>query len=267
LGTNSKISWTDHTFNPWIGCTNVSPGCDNCYAEELMDKRYGRVQWGPHGTRVRTSPTNWKLPLKWAREAVGRPRVFCASLADILDNQASQEWRADLWDLVRATPQLDWLFLTKRPQNFSMMAPSAWWRDGCPPNVWWGISVENQEELVRRGHWLNQIEARVKFWSCEPLLGPLDTSLYPPPYRDGCPDVDWVICGGESGPKSRLMQPEWARVLRNEVQAAGAAFFFKQTGSKTWGGLRRGKGDDPAHWPPDLKVQDFPEPREWPWAV
>src|SRR6266851_4815308 len=102
---NSKIEWTDHTFNPWIGCQKVSPGCDHCYAEFLMDHRYGRVKWGPHGERKRTSEANWKLPRRWAKHTSGhRPRVFCASLADWLDNKVPREWRSDLGHLIEDTP-------------------------------------------------------------------------------------------------------------------------------------------------------------------
>jgi protein gp37 len=118
MAENSKIEWCDHTFNPWIGCQKVSPGCDHCYAEAMMDKRYGRVQWGPHGERKRTSEDNWKKPLAWAKRANGhRPRVFCASLADWLDNRVPLQWRSDLGRLIEATPELDWLLLTKRPEN------------------------------------------------------------------------------------------------------------------------------------------------------
>ena len=124
MAENSNIEWCDHTFNPWIGCQKVSPGCDHCYAEAMMDKRYGRVQWGPHGERVRTSQNNWNMPLRWAKKANGhRPRVFCASLADWLDNRAPREWRSDLGRVIEATPELDWLLLTKRPENYEKLAP------------------------------------------------------------------------------------------------------------------------------------------------
>src|ERR1700747_3757056 len=141
MAENSEISWTDSTFNPWIGCQKVSAGCDRCYAETLMDARYHRVQWGPHGQRVRTSAANWKLPLRWAKKArealedfdIGmltmrpsRPRVFCASLADVFDNQAPEGARADLWGLIEDTPELDWLLLTKRPENILEMIPPKW---------------------------------------------------------------------------------------------------------------------------------------------
>ena len=130
---NSKLEWTDHTFNPWIGCQHVSPGCDHCYAEAMMDHQYGKVEWGPRGERKRTSEAYWKNPVKWnatarafKREHGHRPRVFCASLADVFDNQVSPEWRRDLFALIRECKRLDWLMLTKRPQNITKMLPPDW---------------------------------------------------------------------------------------------------------------------------------------------
>lgn len=128
MGENSTIEWTDHTFNPWVGCQKVSPGCDHCYAEG-WSKRSGMVQWGPHGERKRTSEANWRKPIKWAK-AVGpgdkRPRVFCASLADVFDNRVPTQWRAELFNLIESTPGLDWLLLTKRPENIRKMLPDDW---------------------------------------------------------------------------------------------------------------------------------------------
>jgi protein gp37 len=156
---NSKIEWTDNTFNPWIGCQKVSPGCDHCYAEAMMDHRYGKVQWGPHGERKRTSEENWKKPLRWERQASEsgrRIRVFCASLADIWDNKVPRDWRADLFGLISETPNLDWLLLTKRPSNIERMVDKAisnmksWpW-----PNVWLGTTAEDQEHYDQRGPFL-----------------------------------------------------------------------------------------------------------------
>src|SRR4051812_42414847 len=123
---NTRIEWGDHTFNPWMGCQKVSPGWDRCYAENMMDLRYHKVQWGPHGERKRTSELNWKKPLKWepqARASGRRFRVFCASLADVWDNQVPSEWRTELFELICKTPQLDWLLLTKRPENIAKMLP------------------------------------------------------------------------------------------------------------------------------------------------
>ena len=157
------IAWTDSTFNPWIGCTKVGPGCDNCYAEALMDKRWKRVQWGSGQPRERTSAANWKQPLLWEREHEAfmlmhgrRRRVFCASLADVFDNEAPPQWRGELWALVKATPHLDWLILTKRVGNVQSMAPA----DGLPPNVWLGATMVNQK--------------------VEPCPGTLSTPMSPP---------------------------------------------------------------------------------------
>lgn len=175
MAENSKIEWTDHTFNPWIGCTKVSPGCDNCYAEARMDHRLKQVQWGPHGERKRTSAAYWRAPMAWDRKAAAagvRHRVFCASLADLFDNAVPSEWRADLFDLIKATPNLDWLLLTKRPQNIAKYLPSDW--DSGYPNVWLGTSVENQTEADRRIPELLNVPAVVRFLSMEPLLGPVD---------------------------------------------------------------------------------------------
>ena len=125
MAENSKIEWTDHTFNPWMGCMKVGPGCDGCYAENLMDHRYGRVRWGAGEPRVRTSTANWRKPVQWNRDASGRdgdrPFVFCASLADVFDNEVDPLWRADLFALIDATPNLVWLLLTKRIGNVMKM--------------------------------------------------------------------------------------------------------------------------------------------------
>lgn len=177
MGENSKIEWTDHTFNPWVGCTKVSPACDHCYAEAWAKRTGQSGLW--RGERRRTSVTNWKSPVKWnewAKRDGVRRKVFCASLADVWDNQVPNEWRRDLFNLIHETPQLDWLLLTKRPQNIAKMLPGAigavelWpW-----PNVWLGTTVENQDEAERRIPELLKVPARVRFLSCEPLLGHLD---------------------------------------------------------------------------------------------
>jgi protein gp37 len=200
MAETSKIEWTDHTFNPWVGCSKVSPGCQNCYAETLMDKRMGFAKWGPAGTRVRTSVANWKLPLKWNRQAKRdgvRKRVFCASLADVFEDRAELvPWRAELFELIDATQNLDWLLLTKRPENILRLTPWGWGSveslnqrpeivpafgggmvrrsDGIRPNVWIGTSVENQATADERIPELLKVPAAVRFLSCEPLLGPVD---------------------------------------------------------------------------------------------
>jgi len=256
---DSKISWTDHTFNPWIGCTKVSPGCANCYAETLMDTRYGRVKWGKGQARSRTSHANWKEPLKWNHHAPmlasgARPRVFCASLSDWLDDEVPIAWLADLLALVRSTSNLDWLLLSKRPQNWAKRIEAAqdyhfdfgdlnvagwlsdWRKHGlAPANVWLGTTVEDQQRADERIPELIDIPARVRFLSCEPLLGPVEIEehlddLCDGGYVLGSAPIHWVICGGESGPGARPMHPAWARSLRDQCAAAGVPFHFKQWG-------------------------------------
>lgn len=238
MAENSKIEWTTHTFNPWIGCQKVSPGCDHCYAEAMMDKRYGRVQWGPHGERVRTSVANWRKPFQWAKAASGsRPRVFCASLADWLDNKVPSQWREDLAVVIEETPQLDWLLLTKRIENFEKLAP--WHCGSLPDNVWLGATCEDQENYNRRWPLLEACGAHVNFISYEPAIGPLEPWGKP----------DWIICGGESGASARYMRPEWARDVMACCAIANIAFFMKQmTGKKPI--------------PADLMVRQFPRVHE-----
>ena len=222
MGENSRISWTDHTFSAWLGCAKLSPACDFCYAEAWA-KRAGRSElWA--GGRKRTTTQYWREPLKWETRAAAtgqRERVFCASLADVFDNKAPPEWRDDLWRLIAATPHLDWLLLTKRPQNIADMLPPSWglgW-----PNVWLGTTAENETELRRRAPHLVAIPAVVRFLSCEPLLSGLDL-------RPWLPRLDWVIAGGESGPHARPSDPRWFRMLRDQCAGGFVPFFFKQHG-------------------------------------
>jgi protein gp37 len=188
MAGNTKIEWTDHTFNPWVRCTKASPGCDNCYAEALMDKRFRRVTWG--GERRRTSQSAWHEPRVWNRRAAedGRPhRVFCASVADVFDNQVPEEWRTGLFALIAETPHLTWMLLTKRPQNIRKMLPATW--DSGWPNVWLGTTTENQVEAERRIPLLQAIPATVRFLSAEPLLEAITPDLS---------GIGWIICGGEA---------------------------------------------------------------------
>jgi protein gp37 len=240
MAENSKIEWTDHTFNPWIGCTKIAPACDNCYAADLA-KRYGWVEWG--GERKRTSDANWRKPVQWdkaAKKAGTRYRVFCASLADWLDNQVPVSWREDLACLIDATPNLDWLLLTKRIGNFGKLGP--WHNDDIPKNVWLGITCGDQKEYERDWPKLAEIEASVRFISHEPSLGP----LVPYALNPGRLIPNWIICGGESGPHRRMMNPQWARDLRDYCEHDGIAFFMKQM-----------TGKQPI--PTDLLVRQFPK--------
>ena len=242
MAENSKIEWCHHTFNPVVGCTKVSPACDHCYAESWA-KRTGQPElW--QGERRRTTPANWRGPRIWNRraESLGvRYRVFCASLSDVFDNQWDQQWRDDLWGLIAETPNLDWLLLTKRPQNIAKMLPASDpMRFGTWPwqNVWLGITAENQTEYDRRWPYLASVNASVRFLSCEPLLSPIKLDPVGP-------IADWVICGGESGGGARNMEPEWARDLRDQCHDTDIAFFMKQMTRKT-------------AIPDDLMIRQFP---------
>ena len=229
MAETTEISWAHSTFNPWIGCTRVSPGCDHCYAATLMDERYGRVKWGAGETRQRTK--TWDQPRRWNKLAAasGKPwRVFCASLADVFDNEVPDQWRTDLWALIADTPHLAWMLLTKRIGNVTYPMPS---------NVWLGITVVNQAEFDRDVPKLLEVDAPVHWLSCEPLLGPIDMHFLPVSHAyytaDGTPYVDWVIVGGESGAGARPVDPAWVRSIRDQCQTAGIPFHFKQ-----WGGAR-----------------------------
>lgn len=234
MGENSKIEWTHHTFNPIWGCVKVSPGCEHCYAETFA-KRTGHAIWGPAATTERRTfgDKHWDEPRKWNDEAaeVGeRRRVFCASMADVFEEHPQlRNERFRLWHLIGKTPALDWLLLTKRPENVASMVPAQWSADGYPANVWVGTSTENQHYANKRIPELLYVPARVRFLSVEPLLGPLDLSEY---LSEG--GIHWAIVGGESGPKARPMNPDWVRSLRDQCNAAGVAFLFKQ-----WGGVRK----------------------------
>ena len=190
----------------------------------------GKVEWGPHGERKRTAVENWKEPTRWnaegrvfKREHGRRQRVFSASLADVFDNQVDSAWREDLFDLIRECRRLDWLLLTKRPQNISKMLPPDWGDDGYR-NVWLGVTAEDQEWFDRRWRILQRIPARIKFISYEPAIG----SLRLP--RHG-PFPDWLISGVESGGGARPLNPEWVRDIIADCRHRGVAVFHKQWGT------------------------------------
>lgn len=251
------ISWTDSTFNPWIGCTKVSPGCDHCYAEAL-DKRHrwqGDTHWGAGKPRMRTSAANWQKPRAWnkARLKDGKThRVFCASLADVFDNEVPTEWRNDLFTLIWETPALTWLLLTKRIGNAKHMLPFT-----PLPNAWIGATIVNQEEADRDVPKLLETPAAKRFVSYEPALGPVDWTKFP--------GLDWIIVGGEStqGEAARPFDTRWALQVIHYGQRIGAAPFVKQLGSAAFIDgerlrLKDRAGAEPQEWPVGLRVQEFP---------
>lgn len=313
MSEKTSIAWCRSTFNPFIGCTKVGPGCDHCYAEAL-DKRHkwgGAVHWGPGVPRYRTSATNWKQPLLWNKKAeeehwrgqrdgipgefiASRPGfwpVFCASLADVFDNEVPEEWRRDLWRLIKATQNLEWLLVTKRIGNVTKMVPPLWLTsstDGFPPNVRILITVVNQEEADRDIPKLLALPCKNGI-SYEPALGPVNftkimtpgggrlwINAFQPWYvRPDFPTkLDWIIVGGESGPKARQFNATWAYDTLAQCRAAGVPFFMKQVGPAFYEGfqdpdspeqalvrcslMKDRAGADPAEWPADLRVQEFP---------
>ncbi|MFC2248789.1 DUF5131 family protein [Labrys portucalensis] len=254
MGENTKIEWAHHTFNPWVGCTKVSFACDNCYAEGWAKRTGQAALW--QGDRRRTAESNWRQPLKWNRhaEAEGtRYRVFCSSLADVFDNQVPADWRADLWALIRDTPNLEWLLLTKRPQNIVKMVKAIGF---MPANIAFGTTVEDRKAVEQRlGHLTLAagLRPRFLFASCEPLLenlgdlspwmkgNPYPQQLYPGErwkegFRIGAdgtaqiPGIAWWISGGESGPYARPSRTEWFRSLRDQCAAHEKAYLHKQNG-------------------------------------
>lgn len=223
----TAIEWTDRTFNPWTGCTKISPGCDNCYAEG-WSKRSGHVKWG-NNPRKRTTDAYWKAPHAWEKQASSffnehgrRQRVFCASLADVFDNKVDAQWRADLFELIKATPSLDWQLLTKRPQNISKMLPAGWGTDGYA-NVWLGFTAEDQIRFDQRKCFIEEVPAAVWFVSYEPAIGALRISV-------DDPKPDWLIVGGESGHGARPLEPVWVEDVLSDCRNLGIAPFFKQWG-------------------------------------
>lgn len=245
MGDTTGISWTDHTFNSWWGCTKIAPGCDNCYAATL-DARTGGDYWDPKKAPRRTKQPNWKKVLKWNEQAEienRRHKVFCGSMMDWCDNAVPDEWRDDLWELIRATPHLDWQLLTKRATRIEACLPADW-GDGYP-NVWLGVTVEDMEFGYPRINALRRIPAAVRFISAEPLLSYL--------FEVDLSGIDWVIIGGESGPGYRPMNPEWASHLRFLCAVQAIPVWFKQ-----WGGNTADKGGCQI-WGREIK--EFPRPR------
>lgn len=341
MSENTSIEWADHSFSPWIGCTKVSAGCKNCYAENTTRARVLRSQghetWGKGAKRSRTSAATWKNPVKWNRSLVcdkcgtlndatdsgcGRPdpntgwcegelkhqRVF-PSLCDIFDDEVPIEWLADFLKLIHDTPNLTWQLLTKRPENWKDRVQEAaltwykkeydsanhmvmqWTISNKPPdNIWIGTSCEDQPNADKRIPELLKIPATVRFLSMEPLLGAVEFSdvsgrsdgikLLGTPALSG---INWVICGGESGPGARPCNVEWIRSIVAQCKEAGVPCFVKQLGSRTyqtnptlrtdilypsedghphyeyWAGPKDKKGGDMAEWPEDLRVREFPK--------
>jgi protein gp37 len=252
MGDTTHIFWTDSTFNPWVGCLEVSEECDHCYARTLAERwpnNFGGLPiWGPPHTTGRyiTSTSNWHKPLIWNRKAAAadqrwtptwqppvrpgtsRRLIFCASLSDVFEFHPQLDLvRARLWNLIESTPMLDWQILTKRPMNIRRMYPQSWLQHP-PANVWLGTSVGSPRWAQLRIDALLDVPAAVHFVSAEPLLGPLDLS----PWLGQRVGVNWLISGGESGKDHRPFDIAWVRDLDQQCRSAGVAHFFKQVGGE-----------------------------------
>ena len=265
MAEQSAISWCDSTFNPVVGCSKVSPACDNCYAEAWA-KRSGLVKWG-NNPRRRTSAAKWKEPFKWQRQADeffekhGRDRfVFGGSLCDPFDNKWGAQWRTDYMEVIDATDRLVWILLTKRPQNIKRFQPEFW--DRIKDRIIIGITAENQEYLLQRWPVLAAVDVGRRMISYEPALGAIDLEeaiLAGPGGRHRDDDLlhshhplpDWLIAGGESGPRARPPQAEWFRDARSQCKYFGIPFHFKQ-----WGGRTPNAG---GHLLDGEAIQEFPD--------
>lgn len=275
MGKKTGISWTDHTFNPWWGCTKVSPACDSCYAETWAN-RTGHAVWGADAPRRFFGDKHWAEPLVWNQQAQAagvRRKVFCASMADVMEDRRDlDEARARLWALILATPWLDWLLLTKRADCILELIPPEWVTNP-PANAWFGVTAENQRMAEIRLASLRLFEANPLPWvSYEPALGPVDWT----PWLDF---VRWIIFGGESGAHPRKAEAQWATDTLVQCRSRGVivvdgqsvswtAFFNKQAGSllaREWG-CENKEGKLPAEWPLEFRVQEFPAAGNA-WAV
>lgn len=282
MGEGTKISWAHHTFNPWWGCTEVSPACDHCYAREFA-KRVG-VGWGAKAERRFFGDSHWDEPFRWSRRAEKRgvrERVFCASMADVLEERGDlqgrkmSDARQRLWFVIANTPALDWLLLTKRPRAYSRLLPQ---EILAQPNVWLGVTCESQEHDWRIEA-LTRVECAGPRWvSYEPALGPLDFqmikhSCYAGPGRPhpDCEErfgakLNWIVVGGESGSQARDFDLLWAEQTIEQGKAAGVSVFVKQLGARPIHGvpgrprlyLSDRAGRDPEEWPRELRVWQYP---------
>jgi protein gp37 len=250
MGDITTISWTNATYNPWLGCQKVGPGCDNCYAEARDVRFEGGIHWGPGAPRRQTALSTRNRPRRWQRDAVARGvrlRVFCASLADVFDNAVDPQWRRELAAMIRETPDLDWMLLTKRIGNVPKMVERDF--DGqLPRNVWLGASIVTQEEADRDIAKLLEVDAAVRWLSMEPLLERVRVA------PDMMAGLDMIVVGGESGPRARSMELDWAYDLLDQARAGDTAFHFKQMSEAD----RPKDYWDVDAFPADLRIREFP---------
>jgi len=269
------IQWCHHSFNPWWGCVEVSPGCDHCYARQDA-RRYGHLVWGRDAGRRFFGDGHWSEPLRWDRNAGAageRRRVFCASMADVGEERDDavgrqmDEARQRLWRVIAGSPRLDWLLLTKRPAGLRRLLPP---EIASLPNVWPGVTVERADYTWRIDELLELPCAGRRWISYEPALGPVDFERWLSRPLGTPPALAWVLVGGESGPGARPFAVTWARDVLAQCRAAGVSCFVKQLGTRPFDSdptesgrslpvkLRDRRGGDPAEWPADLRVREYP---------
>lgn len=254
MGETTGISWTDSTFNPWWGCVEVSPACDNCYAREVA-ARFSPGFWGKEAPRRFFGEKHWNDLFRWEKAAVKagvKRKVFCASMADLFEDRRDLDvWRSKLFEIIMKTPNLIYQLLTKRADRILGLVPSEWNEKGWPSNVWMGVTAENQRRWEERVPLLKGTGAKVKWVSAEPLLSDI---------VDDYKGVDWVVVGGESG-SSRMMESSWVNNVLVRCTSAGTKFFFKQKGDMLSAkmGCKNKAGKDPSEWPLWMRVQEFPE--------
>lgn len=271
MAKQTNISWCNHTFNPWIGCTKVSEECRDCFAESVAGSRpLIKTLWGPGKSRRPASEQTWRDPVRWNAAAVHsgeRKKVFCASMSDVFDHEAPAGARARLFALIQSTPQLDWQLLTKRPEFIrEQLQEIGVWERLPLPNVWIGFSAGDQENFDKRWPIIRQIPTVVRFCSYEPALGPI---VLPP---DTVGQLDWLICGGETHQEKymgRKMDPEWAQSIRDQCLRKGVSFFFKQWGNwipegdrHDWHGKTSARFAKEGEILGNLKWKQFPTPKQ-----
>ena len=229
---NTKISWSNHTWNPVTGCTKVSPGCDHCYAEVIAERFRGGSAW-PIGFEVQLRPDRIRQPIGWRKPAL----IFVNSMSDLFHRDIPDHYLSQIWQTMLAANQHQYQVLTKRPHRMAHKIREL--RLQVAPHIWLGVSVENHEMAESRIPELLSVEGPgVRFISAEPLLATVDLSKWLPRPGSIGQKLDWVIVGGESGPNRRPMELGDARILRNQCRAAGVPFFFKQGNA-----LRPGQDD------------------------
>lgn len=264
MADQTNIEWCDRTFSPWQGCEKISPGCKFCYAE-AFSRWTVPGHWGKNAPRRFRADDYWSKPHKWnvhAAKTGVRERVFVASVADVFEDRPDLvPHRQRLFETIRDTPRLDWMLLSKRPENAARMLP--WMLDGSEPwrNVWIGATGEDDQHARKRSIAVAEVRAVVRFMSYEPALSSVEWQHVLPGV------IDWLIIGGESGPGAREFQVAWAREALAAARRHGVVPFVKQLGRFPRADGRlvqlrsdKKKGGDMAEWEPDLRVREWPTP-------